>query len=58
MHDSNPMKPKRRWYQFGVRPLVTGGEVSSVLLHLGVLAGYAAVALLIATRLLERRLLR
>ncbi len=41
-----------------VRPLVTGSEVSSVPLHLTVIATYAAVGMLTATRLLERRMQR
>jgi lipooligosaccharide transport system permease protein len=39
-----------------VRPLVTGGEVPNALPHLTVLALYAIVAMLIAARLLTRRL--
>lgn len=39
-----------------VRPLVTGGTPSHVLLHLAVLVGYGSVAFVIATRLLRRRL--
>jgi lipooligosaccharide transport system permease protein len=41
-----------------VRPLVTGGEVPNALPHLAVIAGYAVVAILVASRLLRRRLLR
>lgn len=41
-----------------VRPLMTGQPVEGALLHLGVLALYAVVALHLATRLIGRRILR
>lgn len=40
-----------------VRPLVTGGEVRDVLLHVGVLLGYAVVGYHFAVLLVRRRLL-
>ncbi|KPK37457.1 MAG: nodulation protein NodJ [Gammaproteobacteria bacterium SG8_47] len=40
-----------------VRPLMTGGELGPVWLHLTVVGVYAAVALVIAVRLLNRRLM-
>ena len=39
-----------------VRPLVTGGMPSHVLLHLAVILAYGTVAFVVATRLLRRRL--
>lgn len=39
-----------------VRPLMTGGTPSNVLLHLAVIAAYAVAAFILATALLRRRL--
>ena len=41
-----------------VRPLVTGGEVTSAATHLAVIGTYALTAIITATRLLERRMLK
>jgi len=38
--------------------LVTGGEVPNALPHLAVITAYAVIAILVASRLLRRRLLR
>ncbi|HXH02579.1 MAG TPA: ABC transporter permease [Candidatus Competibacteraceae bacterium] len=40
-----------------IRPLMTGGELGHVLLHLAVLAGYTVVAFGLAVRLARRRLM-
>jgi lipooligosaccharide transport system permease protein len=40
-----------------VRPLVTGGAVDNVLLHLGVLATYAVISYHFAVVLVRRRLM-
>ena len=41
-----------------VRPLMTGGEITQAGLHLAVVAGYAVLALVIAVRLLDQRLMK